>query len=138
MSVPVGERCETKLSVVENAEELAVYTIQIVSNEKHFPKRYRWCLSNSIVKDAIAVNELVHEANSIYPIDKLKMNMRLQLELDAFNNINGLLSLVTLSKKLYNTSLDNIDYWLNKITYERTLLMKWRESDEERLLKLSE
>ena len=41
MSVPVGQRGETKLAVIDKAEKLCAYTINITSNEKRFPKRYQ-------------------------------------------------------------------------------------------------
>lgn len=46
MAVPEGKRTESKLAVQTKVIELAEYTITICSNEKNFPKRYRWCLTN--------------------------------------------------------------------------------------------
>ena len=42
MSVVKSKRGIGKMLVVTRANELAVYTIRICSNEKNFPKRYRW------------------------------------------------------------------------------------------------
>ena len=67
MSVPQGERGETKLAVIDVAENLAVYTIQCVTNENHFPKRYRWCFTKEISDKAIEVDYLLHGANGVYP-----------------------------------------------------------------------
>ena len=133
MSVVKGEREETKLTVVEQAEELAGYTLKMATNEKRFPKRYRWCFTSKLCDMALELTELVHEANGIFAKDKSEMRLRLRYELMAIAKVNGLLNLISVGAKVYGISLDNIEYWLDKTTYERTLLIKWRESDRERL-----
>jgi hypothetical protein len=55
LTVPEGKRTQSKLSVQTKAIELATYTITICSNEKNFPKRYRWCLTSKIVDTAIEI-----------------------------------------------------------------------------------
>jgi hypothetical protein len=67
MSVVKGERGETKLAVVDRAEDLAGYTLKIATNENHFPKRYRWCFTKEISDKAIEVDYLLHGANGVYP-----------------------------------------------------------------------
>ncbi len=57
MAVPEGKRTESKLAVQTKAIELAIYTVTICSNEKNFPKRYRWCLTNKIVDTALEYYE---------------------------------------------------------------------------------
>lgn len=59
MSVVKSKRGQGKLLVYTRANELAVYTIQICANEKHFPKRYRWCITNKIVECAVTINNCV-------------------------------------------------------------------------------
>lgn len=44
MSVVQSKRGEGQLLVLSKANELSVYTIKICSNEKNFPKHYRWCI----------------------------------------------------------------------------------------------
>ena len=53
MSVPKGKRTEGKLQVLVELQALCAYTIQICKNEKNFPKRDRWILTQHIVKLAI-------------------------------------------------------------------------------------
>ena len=49
MSVVKSKRHDGLLAVITKANELAVYTIKICSNEKSFPKHYRWCITAKIV-----------------------------------------------------------------------------------------
>mgnify|MGYP001049815168 CR=1 FL=1 len=46
MSVPKHRRTESKLEVQTKARELAKYTTTICANEKVFPKRDRWIVTN--------------------------------------------------------------------------------------------
>ena len=55
MSVVQSKRGEGQLLVFTKASELATYTIRICSNEKNFPKHYRWCLTSKIVDAAIEI-----------------------------------------------------------------------------------
>lgn len=50
MSVVKSKRTKSELEVVNKAIALASYTIHICSNEKNFPKRYRWCLTGKMDK----------------------------------------------------------------------------------------
>lgn len=137
MSVIASKRGETKLKVIDCAEKLANYTINIVSNEKHFPKRYRWIFASKIGDSAILVNSLVHMANAIYPNDYLTCETRLQFILKALAEISNLLSLISLCKAQQGISLSNLEYWIETATFEKTLIMKWKESCREQLDKFS-
>ena len=53
MSVPKHLRRKGKFEVITNAEALVKYTLEITSNEKNFPKRYRWCLTSKIVDTTV-------------------------------------------------------------------------------------
>jgi len=133
MSVVKGERGETKLAVVDRAEDLAGYTLKIATNENHFPKRYRWCFTGKMCDAVLEFNQLVHEANAIYARTKDEMKVRLQIEMRAIAKLSGLESYVNVAPKIYDVSLQNLENWLNKISYEKTLLIKWRESDIHKL-----
>jgi hypothetical protein len=66
MSVPEGKRTESKLEVQTKAKELALYTVTVCGNEKVFPKRDRWVITNRIVSTALTIMEEVDTANDIY------------------------------------------------------------------------
>ena len=63
MAVPEGKRTESKLEVQTKARELANYTTTICSNEKIFPKRDRWILTNRIVNTVLTIMEEVDTAH---------------------------------------------------------------------------
>jgi hypothetical protein len=61
------------------------------------------------------------------------MKVRLQIEMRAIAKLSGLESYVNVAPKIYDVSLQNLENWLNKISYEKTLLIKWRGSDVRKL-----
>ena len=65
MSVPANLRSVPKLEVLKNARQLVIHTIKIVTNEKNFPKRYRWCFTNKLIDETISMYKNLIMANSI-------------------------------------------------------------------------
>lgn len=70
MSVIASKRGETKLKVIDCAEKLANYTINIVSNEKHFPKRYRWIFASKIGDSVMRWGNATKEINHLIKVYK--------------------------------------------------------------------
>lgn len=135
MSVIVSKRSETKLAFLDTAEKLAVHTMTICSNEKHFPKRYRWCLTSKIVDAAVNVVALANKANAIYPTGRDEIRLRLRYVNEAIAEVSSLLSLIPVAAKMFQIDLQSkaVAYWLEVATYEKTLLMKWRTRNQEKL-----
>lgn len=57
MSVVKSKRGQGKLEILTKSRELTAYTIKICTNEKSFPKRYRWCITNKIVENTVSIDE---------------------------------------------------------------------------------
>lgn len=138
MSVKLGDRDETTLDFLGSAEELAGYTIDTVSNEKHFAKRYRWCFGKQIIDKAVEINTLVHQANGIYALRKDDMRLRLRYDMEAISDTNGLLSLISIAKRCFKVSLEKSQTWIGMAVKEKNLLLKVREKDLKKLGELPE
>ena len=65
MAVDSSKKIKGELTVVTKARELKLHTIRVCTNEKNFPKRYRWCVTNDIVKEASDICRLIIAANAI-------------------------------------------------------------------------
>ena len=94
MSVVKSKREETELTVITKANELAKYTIQICSNEKCFPKRYRWCITSKIVESAIVLTNDIIKANAIYIQTMEDLASRKKLQNDAIAETYALLNMI--------------------------------------------
>lgn len=134
MSVPKSKRSHSDLEVITKANDLAAYTIQICSNEKHFPKRYRWCITNKIVETAIEISKYALSANSIYVADgdKESLRMRKQFQIVALTDTYALLAMMDIAYRAFGIEGDRMSYWTGKVLEVQTLLRAWKKSDAER------
>ena len=65
LSVIKAKRQEGKLNTLTKAREMCAYTIQICKNEKNFPKRDRWLLTQPIVNEALGIMTCIRRANAV-------------------------------------------------------------------------
>ena len=121
MAVVKSKRGESELNVVTNSRKLAVYTIKICTNEKNFPKRYRWCVTNEIVKNTNIIHSNILKANSIYVKDESDYKLRKRHQNIALAEIGSLLGnmddfiLIHHDKEHLNYSKKQIEKELLKI-----------------------
>lgn len=134
MSVPKSKRSHSDLEVITKANALAAYTVQICSNEKHFPKRYRWCITNKIVETALEISKYTLSANSIYVSDgdKESWRMRKNFQIVALTDTYALLSLMDIAYRAFGIEGDRMSYWTGLVLEVQTLLRAWKKSDTER------
>ena len=133
MSVPKSKRSTSDLEVITKSYELAAYTIQICSNEKHFPKRYRWCITNKIVETAIEISKYALCANSIYVgNDAEAYDLRLRYQTIALTDTYALLSLMQIAYRTFAIEGDRIDYWTGLVLEVQRLLRAWKQADGRR------
>jgi hypothetical protein len=58
----VGERTEGDYDILQKAKEVAGYVLRITQNEKFFPKRYRFSVTNKMQEKAMDIVEKLVEA----------------------------------------------------------------------------
>ena len=137
MSVPEGKRTESKLEVQTKAKALALYTVSICGNEKVFPKRDRWAVTNRIVSTALTIMEEVDVANDIYVSTKGDFELRRRSQTIALSNTAKLLGLMELSYVKYSIDGDRMKHWAQMVIDARELIKKWRQGDKERYGKIA-
>ena len=132
MSVVKSKRGEGKLVVITKSNELAVYTIKICSNEKNFPKHYRWCITNKIVDAALEINNNATKANAVYVTSAEDLKLRKAYQMQAIASTYSLLSMVDIAYRIFGIESDRVEYWTKLVTEVQKLLRQWRKSDNER------
>ena len=132
MSVVKSKRGQGKLLVYTRSNELAVYTIKICSNEKHFPKRYRWCITNKLVECALTINNCVSAANAIYIADgdEEAHKMRRNYQTKALAESYALLSMIDIAYRTFGIESDRIEFWARLVKDVQGLIRNWRKSEE--------
>lgn len=117
------------MTVYTRANELAIYTITICSNEKHFPKRYRWCITNKIVESAVSINNWIAAANSIYIADgdEDAKKLRKQYQIKALAETYALLSMIDMAYRTFGIESSRVEFWVRLVKEVQTLLRNWKK-----------
>lgn len=115
MSVPKSKRSESKLSVLTKANDLASHTIKICSNEKVFPKHYRWCITNKIVDAVIDINNYANMANAVFVTDSGDYLIRKQYQTKALATTYSLLSMMDIAYRTFGMESSYISEGMSAI-----------------------
>lgn len=133
MSVVAGKRSEGDLKVITVSGELCDYTLQITSNEKHFPKRYRWSITNRILQLTLDIDDHLIYANSVYVRPEDGSLLRRQThQLEALELTNVLLRNIDRAYRRLGIDSDRIEYWTGLIKDLQRLIRGWYRKDKER------
>ena len=132
MSVPKHLRRKGNFDVITKAEALVKYTLEITSNEKNFPKRYRWCLTNRIVESTVNMFSDLVRANTVNVTTKEDKILRRSYQVRALSEIGNLLGLTQIAYDVFNVDPDRAEYWTRLVIAEQDAIRGWRHSDAER------
>lgn len=136
MAVPEGKRTESQLAFQTKAIELADYTTTICKNEKVFPKRDRWMITNRIIDKVVTILECTYEANDVYVATKDDYLERRELQKKARQATSSLLALMALAHEKYPLGSKRMEHWTKLVKEERNLILKWMKSDKDRFKNL--
>lgn len=129
MSVPQSKRSEGQLAVVTQANKLLVYTMRICSNEKSFPKRYRWCVTNRIVETTADITDKIIHANAIYiKDDDSAIERRNVLQKEALELTYVLLNQIQLAYDIFSIAHDRVEFWTKEVMELQRLLRGWNRA----------
>ena len=133
MSVVKSKRGKSKFEVLIKANELAAFTIRICSNEKNFPKRYRWTITSKIVDEAIDICRFIRKANkrALERAKPAEYKKRLKYQNKALGNIDSMLALMDIAYYTFNIKDEKIDNWVSMVVSLQTLLESWKKSDKQ-------
>lgn len=132
MSVIKAKRSEGKLQVLIQANNLCVYTVQICKNEKYFPKRDRWIMTQHIVHEALDVLCCIKRSNAVNVATWEDYKYRRAQQVEAYSHAEALLTLLDVAYITLCIESQRIEFWTGQIISVENLLKKWRESDRKR------
>lgn len=131
MSVVKSKRTESDLEVVTKSIALSSYTIHICSNEKNFPKRYRWCLTSKIVEHTIDICNNINKANSVFVSSYRDFQTRRQYQNIALASTYALLTMMDIAYSTFSIEDDRIEHLCQKnISTSAIYLGKHMQSKE--------
>lgn len=142
MSVPKSKRQETPLTVLVDAQQLAVYTVLLCSDEKRFPKKYRLSITADIEKQAVNIVAYTSSANAVFVNDKESYKLRRTYQQRAIAEVMGLQARMQVAFKLFSQLKTmgeadkkkrvNIACWSGQLYKVKSGLLAWKKSDAER------
>lgn len=147
-AVKISKRSKSNEEAVVAARALAIYTITICSNEKNFPKRHRWSITNKIVETVIEIIQEVYQARALgssksnknrfkdYGIfllqerkEKDELKIRQQLQQEHIEEAKALLfsfiGLVDISYEIFDIEEKRIKYWMSLVDKVKKGLDYW-------------
>ena len=132
MSVPKYKRQQSKFELINKATAITAYTLKMCSNEKIFPKRYRWCITDKLVDTMLEMGKDIKIANSIKVSDSNDFAMRKAYQTRALAATNAIFNLMDVAYGMFDIEDSTIDYWTGAMLEVQTLLKNWRTADIER------
>lgn len=132
MSVVKSKRGKSELEIINKSRELASYTLKICSNEKSFPKRYRWCITSNIVDDALNIYSDIRKSNAIFVKFKVDYDERRKCQNTALGTIDSMLGNMDIAYATFNIEDKRFEYWVGLVMDVQKLLRSWMKSDLER------
>lgn len=132
MSVVASKRSQSKLEVFIKANELSAFTIRLCSNEKNFPKRYRWCLTSKIVDSVVDMYKDITMANRIRVENQIDYETRENLQNRALGNLEASLALMDIAFRVFQLEEDKVNHWVGLVEEVQKLLKSWKKSDSSR------
>lgn len=138
MSVVKGDRSKTseRLETAETLKGLCTYTVQICKNEKNFPKRDRWVLTQHIVKEAVKAYTHAKKANEVEVVTMDDYKLRRRHQVKCRLNLKALIALIEVAHLVLSLEADRVEYWTGYAVQAEKLLAGWRASDRKRYKKL--
>ena len=132
MSVPKGKRTEGKLQVLVELQALCAYTIQICKNEKNFPKRDRWILTQHIVKLAIEAYTFARKANAVRVMTMDDYKLRRSYQIQCKSSLEALLGLIDIAYMALGLDGQRVEFWTKSVMSAEDKLAAWRSGDRKR------
>lgn len=132
MSVPKGDRKESKLQVITALQALNVYTIQICKNEKNFPKRDRWLLTQRIVIEATKAYTHARKANAVKVVTMEDYKLRRKYQVKCRCDLEALLGLIEIAYTALQLEGQRVEFWTRSVMDCEEKLAAWRTSDRRR------
>ena len=130
MTVPVFKRSENKLQAYKSTVEMTKYALQMVENEKIFPKKSRWNLVSKIIDNCLESIIKIRQANKIQVKNVEQAMTRLKLQQDVLMHFDALWCLMTVSYEIYSIPTHKFEIWCNLLLAAENQVTAWKNHDK--------
>lgn len=107
------------------ANEVEYKIIKMTMNEKYFPKRSRFIITNKLIESAMNVSSNFNAANAIFPNTEDKLKLREQYQTIGKANMNVLEHQLNLSLRLFNIPGTVMDEIFSQVSEMKKMYPNW-------------
>jgi len=120
---------EREFMPIAKAKDLVKHT-DIMTNEKRYPKKYRFTLVNRLQVKSLDIFELISEANELDLRNNAEKTERLQLQRRALTLCKTVLFLIETSFEKGLISGSQCETWTRLVMDVKNLTAKWHKQDK--------
>ena len=131
----VKSRRTDKSEMCYLANEVEYKVIKMTMNEKYFPKRARFIITNKLIDSAMNISANFNAANAIFPNTEEKLKLREQYQTIGKANISALEHQLNLSVKLFNIPSAVMDDIFSQVSEMKKMYSNWVKSGRKILAK---
>ena len=124
-----GEQSE--FAIITKAKNLVKHTF-LMTNERRFPKKYRFTIVNRLHDLTLDIFECIQEANELDLSDPAEYRERRYQQKKALTKCKTVLFLIELSLENGLISNDQCAAWSKCVLDVKYMTAKWRKQDRER------
>lgn len=132
MSKHENDRTPGKYDVLQASKELAGYTLRVTSNEKNFPKRYRFSVVGKIQDKALEIVDLLIMANEIYPNTRVELERRTLYQKEARAACRSMMTLMEIAADTFGVNAGTLEHWTGMARDVRNHTTAWIKADLKR------
>ena len=129
----VKSRRTDKSEMCYLANEVEYKVIKMTMNEKYFPKRARFIITNKLIDSAMNVSANFNAANGIFPTSAVKLITREIYQIIGKANIAVLEHQLNLSKRLFNIPAAVLDDIFGQISEMKKMYSNWFKAGKKML-----
>ena len=117
------------MEFLATARKLQIYTIKKCVG---FPKRYTFYISQPLGNTAVRIYENVKRGNSIYPLNQHEVQLRRDYFLQAYVELQNIVSQLELAQELFGIEMDTMRFWMEMVDTEIRLVKAVLKTDRAR------
>ena len=125
-----GEQSEFLL--ITKAKDLVKHTF-LMTNDRRFPKKYRFTVVNRLQNLVIDIFKHIQEANELDLSDPQEFRERRYEQKKALTKCKTVLFLIEISFENSLISKDQCDAWTKSVLNVKYMTASWRKKDRERV-----
>ena len=132
MNPPPKQAEQSEFTIIAKAKDLVKHTFRM-TNDRRFPKKYRFTIVNRLHDLTIDIFQHIQEANELDLSDPQEFRERRYEQKRALTKCKTVLFLIEISFENHLISKEQCEAWTNYVVEVKRMAASWRKKDRERV-----